>query len=155
MDGLGEPGLGRVGEFLGEAKSAVSGVANWLAGEGEKITWIGKQAADGIRRNVTRESVEAAGNKAMNTAERWASKVVTMPNDDLSKIRLTKSASIAMGGIAMATMIQGGFNRAEEIAMGEMDPYMVGPAPRIPSYEDNAGATGDLVFALHKNKRAY
>ena len=155
MSGLGEPGLGRVGEFLGGAKSAVSGVANWLAGEGEKIVYLGKQIGKGAKAVATKENYEAAKKGTINTAEKWTKRVVTMPDDDFSKIRLTKTASVVAGGIALATMVQGGMNRAEEITMGEMDPYMVGPTPRIPSYEDNAGATGDLVFALHKNKRAF
>lgn len=151
MDGIGGF-LGGVGSVIGTV-GRVTG--DWLADEGERITRLGKKAADGVKRNVTISSTKAAGKATANVLEEMASKVVTMPNDDLNKIRLTKPASIAMGGIALASMVQGGFNRAETIAMGEMDPYMVGPAPRIPSYEDNAGATGDLVFALHKNKRAY
>lgn len=37
--------------------------------------------------------------------------------------------------------------------IGQRDPYITRATPRIPTYVDNAGATGDLVFALNANRR--
>lgn len=45
------------------------------------------------------------------------------------------------------------YSAVTNIRMGERDPYITRATPRIPSYVDNAGATGDLVFALNANRR--
>lgn len=60
-------------------------------------------------------------------------------------------------GILFGAAAIGGLNRArqtfETSRMGEVDRYITRATPRMPSYYDNAGASGDLVFALNQNRR--
>ena len=56
-------------------------------------------------------------------------------------------------GGALMTGTKKAIEKSEGIRMGQMDPYITRAAPRIPMHQDNAGATGDLVFALNANRR--
>lgn len=47
----------------------------------------------------------------------------------------------------------GAFNEMNRAHMGQMDGQITRPTPRVPYYENNGGATGDLVFALNANRR--
>ena len=62
------------------------------------------------------------------------------------------NGKVMMGGVALAEGMKKAFNTVQTAKMGQM----VGTdtmTPRVPSYSDNAGATGDLVFALNANRR--
>lgn len=57
-----------------------------------------------------------------------------------------------MGGVAVAEGMKKAFGTVQTAKMGQM----VGTdsmTPRVPSYSNNAGASGDLVFALNANRR--
>lgn len=57
-----------------------------------------------------------------------------------------------LGATSFIEGMKNAFNTVQKAKMGQM----VGidtVAPRVPSYADNAGATGDLVFALNANRR--
>lgn len=45
------------------------------------------------------------------------------------------------------------FNAFNTAHMGQMDGQIRRATPMIPAYADNAGASGDLVFALNRNRR--
>jgi hypothetical protein len=47
----------------------------------------------------------------------------------------------------------GAFNEMNKAHMGQMDGQITRPTPRVPAYDLNAGASGDLVFALNANRR--
>lgn len=55
-------------------------------------------------------------------------------------------------GAALVGGAAGAFNEANKIHMGQMD-GMVRKPGIAPSYANNAGASGDLVFALNNNRR--
>lgn len=57
-----------------------------------------------------------------------------------------------MGGFAAAEGVAGAWNKYEKAKMGT-NMGVVGMTPRVPAYSQNASATGDLVFALNKNRR--
>lgn len=120
---------------------------------------LGKKVIDqvqGLRKKDWIGGAKAIGLGLGDWAEEQANKVVTIPEGkNLSNIKLTGKGKMLIGAIALADFIQGAANQSETIAMGATTPYIEGPTPRLPSYADNAGATGDLVFALHKNKRPF
>ena len=58
-----------------------------------------------------------------------------------------------LGAGAAVHSARGALAEADRIRMGTVDPYITRATPRPPSYYDNAGATGDLVFALNANRR--
>ena len=45
------------------------------------------------------------------------------------------------------------WSKSAEYHMGQIDNEMTRATPRLPSYMDNAGASGDLVFAMNANRR--
>lgn len=57
-----------------------------------------------------------------------------------------------MGGVALAEGVKKAWNTVQTAKMGQ-NMGIDRLTPRIPSYSDNAGATGDLVFALNANRR--
>ncbi len=58
-----------------------------------------------------------------------------------------------LGVGAAVGSIKGAYSEMSRRKMGQMDPYVARATPRVPSYANNAGASGDLVFALNANKR--
>jgi hypothetical protein len=64
---------------------------------------------------------------------------------------LINGRSVVVGAAAISGLTAGWqeYNKAH---MGQIDPYMTKPTARTP-YLDNAGATGDLVFAMNANRR--
>lgn len=56
-------------------------------------------------------------------------------------------------GAAAVSSIAGVMGEYERIHMGRSDGQVTRLAPRTPYYQNNAGATGDLVFALNANRR--
>lgn len=56
-------------------------------------------------------------------------------------------------GAGIATAAAGTFQAFNKIHMGQMDGQVTRVTPRTPAYFDNAGASGDLVFALNANRR--
>jgi hypothetical protein len=76
----------------------------------------------------------------------------------LGKIGKGARGAIVNGAtvLAAATVIEGAtgaFKEINRIHMGTSDGQVTRATPRIPAYQMNAGATGDLVFALNRNKR--
>lgn len=57
-----------------------------------------------------------------------------------------------LGGAEMIEGVSKAWNTLQTDRMGQMT-GMQTMAPRTPSYSNNAGATGDLVFALNANRR--
>lgn len=57
-----------------------------------------------------------------------------------------------LGGAAVLEGVAGAWNKVEREKMGA-NMGVVNMTPRVPSYSQNASATGDLVFALNQNRR--
>lgn len=63
--------------------------------------------------------------------------------------------------MALTTCVVGGLAQgASKVAesfkssrMGTIDGYMTTVTPKVQSYQDNAGASGELVFALNVNRK--
>lgn len=58
---------------------------------------------------------------------------------------------LAAGAIAGAT--KDAIHEIDKSRMGTVDNYITRATPRTPSYSNDAGASGDLVFALNANRR--
>lgn len=88
--------------------------------------------------------------------EREISTRLFRPDDDsLIGLKATRLGKVVMvGGAAMAGVPKAA-NAAVEGRRGMSDGQSVGHAPNsyVPAYQQNAGATGDLVFALNNLRR--
>lgn len=65
---------------------------------------------------------------------------------------LINGQTVFWGGAAIKG-VKDAFQEVNKIRMGTNDGQITRAAPRVPSYLDNAGASGDLVFALNANRR--
>lgn len=68
-------------------------------------------------------------------------------------LKLTGWGKMAVGVTAVAEGAWKAKEAFETSRMGQMDANIVTATPRIPSYKDDGGASGDLVFALNANRR--
>jgi hypothetical protein len=68
-------------------------------------------------------------------------------------IKLSAEGLADLWGGALAIGMTGAFKEVMKRNMGQMDGQVRRATPRVPAYADNAGATGDLVFALNRNRR--
>jgi hypothetical protein len=68
-------------------------------------------------------------------------------------LKLTGWGKAAVGVTAVAAGAWKAKEAFETSRMGQVDPYITIATPRIPSYQEDAGASGDLVFALNANRR--
>ena len=85
------------------------------------------------------------------------------------KKKVIESAGLKMRPLAKGMIVAGGAmqgvinakNKFQDSRMGTMDGQLTTATPKMtsqgnsysPSYSNNAGATGDLVFALNNNRR--
>lgn len=75
--------------------------------------------------------------------------------------KLTKTGGVKMTGLGHtvmwgSTIAAAGasvFNAVNKVKMGQSDGQITRATPRPMSFENNAGATGDLVFAMNANRR--
>jgi len=71
--------------------------------------------------------------------------------------KLGTFGKVALFGPALAAGVVGGAQKYEDNRVGPVDSNVVTATPnyapaKTPSYANNCGATGDLVFALHNNR---
>lgn len=128
-------------DVVGAVASGVTTVAGGLSagfGTGSKLAMIGSP----LERHAT--AIKGFGEKLV----RWDTDA-----DALHKVKFTK---LGKGIIAGMGIVQGLSSAKDELIkshMGQADPYVHTATPTIPAYQLNAGATGDLVFALNANRR--
>lgn len=161
--GVGAVGLTMASSVVGAAHSIGSRMVRWdktantFMGMGEEANMIGKLtksvgpkltgpisgARMGFMKGVGEfKNAEGFFNKARavgSTAERT----------------LTGSVINGKGLLLGGALIEGAakaYHEEQKLRMGQMDPGMTSIAPKTP-YLDPAGATGDLVFAMNKNRR--
>lgn len=102
--------------------------------------------------------------KEFSRAEGFGNKLKAFAKNPIenSRAAISKSGKAAGGTIINGKTLIGGtaliegakkaWNTVETAKMGQMTGVTT-MTPQIPSYADNAGATGDLVFALNANRR--
>lgn len=167
---------------LGLAGAAAYGVGAGIVKNSDKILqgtvtsgkWIGQSLWRGISGPGFDESTRMGywGNKILNPVARHATAVGNIAKHfaeyepkrqvyDPKRERLVtkggfKLKPLGWGVIGLGAAIGGArsaMDTSDRIRMGQVDPYITRPTPQLPSYANNAGATGDLVFALNANRR--
>lgn len=80
-----------------------------------------------------------------------------LKDDKRSSNLLGRKLNAAGKGLVVGSALFAGakeaFNDFNTNRMGQRDGMITRATPRTPSYANNAGATGDLVFAMNKNRR--
>lgn len=121
---------------------------------GERAKIFAKDTWEGRYDQNVKNAASRLADKGGRVADNYL-KIKTGDGKLLPNISLKKKTWGYIGALALFSTGSAMANESEAMDAGYIDPYMVGPAPRLPSYDDNAGATGDLVFALHKNARPF
>lgn len=169
-----DPGTGAmIGGAVGAATLPAAGLAGRAAFEttrfalpyvGAGAAAVGKAAAVGsfwTARNVAAPLAEKYFNTFTNLAGRMfeytpkreifdskAGKLMTE-----SGLKIKPLGWAVLGGTALYGGIKGALETSDRIRMGTPAQEVTRATPRMPSYANNAGATGDLVFALNANRR--
>lgn len=135
--GLAE-GAGAVGLGVAEGTGALAiGLGKGLTKIGaygaQKYAGIGAGVGKGVNRFLLKDDLKN-------------------PNNLLGK-KLSGLGATAVVGSALIGGAREAFNEFNTSHMGQRDGMITRATPRTPSYMDNAGATGDLVFAMNRNRR--
>lgn len=138
----------KVGEHVGNR------VIDEATNLGGRVKTFAKDAWEGRYDQNIKNAASRIADKGEWTADTFL-KVKTGDGKLLPNVSLKKKTKGIIFALTAFSAIGAAADESEAMDVGRIDPYMVGPAPRLPSYDDNAGATGDLVFALHKNARAF
>ena len=127
--------------------SGVFGLSSFTLGA------IGKSLTYDDWRNPIGKVAKGAFKLASNLVDYEASHQL---ENRLSRFKLTNKGKVAVIGAAIAGALMNTSNQLTSRGMGITDANMTTATPdyTAPNYDllNNAGATGDLVFALHKNR---
>lgn len=82
-------------------------------------------------------------------------KLVTedLRESNILKHKATKLGAGLIIGASVIGGMSGAFDELNTKRMGQMDTMIHKATPQTPAYQQNAGATGDLVFAMNANRR--
>ena len=83
----------------------------------------------------------------------FAGSLVEETDKNLLGIKLNGRGKIVAAGAALVGGSAQGVRSYNQKSMGARDGQITGHTPTLPAYANNAGATGDLVFALNANRR--
>lgn len=99
--------------------------------------------------------VGAALGKYGSTMAGIGRKLVTedLRESNILKHKATKFGAGLIVGASVIGGMRGALSELSTRRMGQMDTRTHRATPQIPAYEQNAGATGDLVFAMNANRR--
>lgn len=145
----------------GVARKAGAGILSGIGGIGSAI-YSGATGSilpgQGIGSRVVSSMANPVGRyagAAKNTLSKFATfteKNHLMPNAK-SGFKLTGLGATVIAGGAIVGAVKRGVDTSNTIRQGQRDGMVHTATPRTPSYANNAGATGDLAFALHANRR--
>ena len=156
------PAAGVVSAISYKALSNIDKVGSAAFGVGRGLIGFGKGAVDML--NSSSPWKNPLGQIA-NMTQKAASKLVKYEPktrvwnaakgamEEKGGLKLSGWGKMASGVIAAADGAWKAKEAFETSRMGQVDPYITTATPRIPSYKDDAGASGDLVFALNANRR--
>ena len=139
-------------KVAGAVMEKAGGVYLWGA---EKIGGAGLWTAGKIG-GMAEAVAPVAAARVMNRGFGLASKLVKPVEDGKFNLLGHKASALGVAAYAGASVVNGvrgawdDFNRNR---MGTHDGQVRRATPRTPSYSNNAGATGDLVFAMNANRR--
>lgn len=157
---------------FGVANAIYDGTALNIAKGVGKAALGGAKAVGGLGFNTAAVGVGVAS-RAVNTAGFVGSLLTTDYKDSFIRRKLSGASSpekvnnilgkrfnfagkVAVGAFAVGSGMVEGFKAHEKYRMGSNDGQVRKATPVYGSSSmDNAGATGDLVFALNANKKSY
>lgn len=161
-DGTINPAMGAMaGGAVGAlGLPAMGAVAGGVGAVGIGAAKLAPSVAGGIGSTLIKASPVVAGIGATMgtraTSKLWntGSSMVKWDEDatSLDKVKFTGFGKALIAGTYMAEGVRDSWNKIEQSRMGA-NYGVVDMAPKTPSYANNSGATGDLVFALNANKR--
>jgi hypothetical protein len=149
--GMERLGRGVVNAFKSTALDAPGGAAEagsaFAAGVGKIAGGIGKGALAAVNSGAAAQQVgllRNLGNHIVNFKE---------TAEGIEDVTLGHVGHAMMNVSMGVEAAKKAFNTYNTIHMGQMDGQVRRATPMVPAYADNAGATGDLVFALNRNRR--
>lgn len=140
---LGKVGLGVAEGVGGLAIGATEAVGGAAIGTAKAATSVGVPVA-----TYAAGKYSSIGAGVLNKTI----KPTRNPNNVLGH-KLTGFGAGLVFGSAVVSGATEAFNDFNRNRMGQSDGQITRATPRTPSYANNAGATGDLVFAMNKNRR--
>ena len=138
----------------GIVKSFTSGKAtNFLENVGMGSVKFGEAALKGVELG-TEMGIGVLAKTGVRATHMASHFLKADPNEMIGYKFNTAGKMLATAG-ALTKGIVGGFSTFNKLHQGTIEPGIVRatPQPVYSSMMDNAGATGDLVFALHNNRR--
>lgn len=161
-EGTINPAIGAaVGGAVGGLAGPLSGVAMGMVGSGAiGVAKAMPSIMGGVGSGVLASTPYIAGIATQGMARagsgvwRVGSKLINWNEnaDAFNKVKLSGFGKTLLVGGALMEGVKGSYNKIIESQMGT-NMGMQTMTPKIPSYANNGGATGDLVFALNANKR--
>lgn len=110
------------------------------------------RASSNLKENVaspvTREKIQKQFSR-----EKTNTKGLTKEKSNLLDTKLNVLGKTALIGSALFGGSRQALHDFNTNRMGQRDGQMTRATPQTPSYANNAGATGDLVFAMNRNRR--
>jgi hypothetical protein len=163
---VGKAGLEVGANVVERAPAAMAG----LAGVGAQVingTAFGTgrlgNAINPVRRWAG--AADKLGNSLFTVAEKKATQSTGLlaEAEKLTHVRPTPLGAVVLGGTAAIAGATSAFHEVQRSHMGQMDGQVTRATPKMQptfdnggsggAYANNAGATGDLVFALNANRR--
>lgn len=139
---VGTVGMGVGGVALGLTEAVGAGAIKGAELTGAAAINSIPMVAHGIGKYAS--AAAGLGNKLI--------KPTNNPNNMLGHKMTGLGAGLVVGS-ALLSGTQEAFNSFNRNRMGQSDGQITRATPRTPSYAQNAGATGDLVFAMNRNRR--
>lgn len=168
---IGGAAIPAAGMALGGAYAVGRGAFKSAPSIARGIGGVGASAGNMLFSGITKPVFSGAGamstvaNNALNPVGRYAnaaskltSKMTKMDygpsfGKGRTRVKMSGLGKTVIGAGALIGAVKGITNTADSIRMGRAEGGVQTATPRPPSYANNAGATGDLNFALHANRR--
>ena len=170
--GIGLAAGGAVSAVAGSMVYAPAKTASVIVGAAKgvgKASIIGAEAIGGAAWSGAKTAYRSAGpiagagnvlggaavGKYGSTMAGIGKKLVTedLRESNILKHKATKLGAGLIVGASVIGGMRGAFDELNAKRMGQMDTKTQRATPQVPAYDQNAGATGDLVFAMNANRR--
>lgn len=149
------PGI--AGGMANVAKGMVGGLSGMNPYIGGHAGAVGNMLASPIRRHAG--AIAGFGKNLVKFNSETATLGARAGNNVIGK--MTKTGGVKMTGLGHSvlwgsTVVAAGagvFNELNKSRMGQSDGRVTRATPQMTSFQNNGGATGDLVFAMNANRR--
>jgi hypothetical protein len=149
QEGVNIPGIGAIKPVAGMAGKAFAGFASMM------VDWdntkVGKEFLDSVKLTGPISGARLGAEAGWEAGKTLPGKIIKGGIHGATGALI--NGETILWGSSIIAGAAGAFNEMNRAHMGQMDRNITRPTPRIPAYDLNAGATGDLVFALNANRR--